>query len=31
MSILYEVLMSWIIVNELIFLFFFIPKSRMRR
>jgi len=28
MSILYEVVMSWIIVNELIFLFFFMPRMR---
>lgn len=31
MSILYEALMSWIIVNEIIFLLFFIPKMRVRR
>lgn len=28
---LYETLMSWVIANELIFLFFFIPKMRVRR
>jgi hypothetical protein len=29
MSIMYEVLMSWLIVNEIIFLVFFIPRARM--
>jgi hypothetical protein len=28
---LYQTLMTWMIVNEIIFLLFFIPKMRVRR